>query len=250
MARLSGTPGFSLSTVVQLLAAEWGKEPERIEEALWRDFEAGVFDPSEEALANYNPETVEPSAAFACCWEVSYEDVDLLGNTTVLKTTLQTSKSNSKSTLLILQDCPYYFTSQSQFFEELYNDIANIIIPEKAIIQFSMKWGLPLPKFLSSEQELCAALHAMEQLTNKSNLGFFFKPETPRRRLTHITPKIHDEILTYIKQYSKGSIDRKTMISMVQKQFHVPRDAVRKIYTALLPEFKLGIGEKKSLLGK
>jgi hypothetical protein len=155
VAHLSGTPGFTLPEVTRLLAAEWRLEEKHIEDALFGDLFAGVFDPPREPPVNQNGSAVEMSADFAYCWEVACEHVDLHGNKQVTLVMPITSKSSFS-----------YYRAGHRFgiFDDTVYD--RTIIPEGAIVRFCTRWERPAPGFLKeggatsgpSEEEIYEAL--------------------------------------------------------------------------------------------
>jgi hypothetical protein len=247
VALLSGTPGFTLPTVIRLLAAEWEIEAGRIEEALWRDFHAGEFDPPPEALANYNAAAVEPSTDFACCWETFTEYVDLL-NETHTNTTPATPGGS-----LSLHHSGYHFGSPDE--DTIYD---RTIIPEGAIVRFCTKWGRPAPAFLKecdiapnpSEEESPATLTAIG-LGKERPLELRWvevRNQERTQRLGNTSEKRREEIIHHLKGLEPKVMERKDRIEYIQKTFNTPRDFARKIASKMPREYKFGRGEKRSLL--
>jgi hypothetical protein len=136
VAQLSGTLGFTVSEIIRLLAAEWRIEAWRIEDALFRDLAAGVFDPPGESPVIQNGTVVEPSTDFSCCWEIVHEYVDLLGNKQI---DLLISINSTSFTL-------YRQGYRFGVFDDTVFDRTKI--PEGAIARFCARWKRPLPAFL------------------------------------------------------------------------------------------------------
>ena len=245
MALLSGTPGFTLPTVIRLLAAEWEIEAGRIEEALLRDFHAGEFDPPPEALANYNAAAVEPSTDFACCWETVTEYVDLLGNKHTTPT-LQTSQS-------ILGYSP---RSNSRFSYQVGDTTFDrTIIPEGAIVLFCERWKRPEPAFLKDgdfatypgEEDVEVPLNATG---TEYDFGLFSSGAANHKRTQRraLTPLTHKEILQDLLGREPRSMDRKETVKYIEDTYHINRPDARRIATDMPEEYKFGRGERRSLL--
>ena len=249
VAQLSGTPGFTLRTVIRLLAAEWGVEAERIEEALWRDFEAGVFDPTDEALANCNVATFQPSADFACCWETVTEYTDL------------SDKKHTNANIVTSRSQLGSFRKNIHFFYGWDADTVydRTVIPEGAIFLFCERWKRPEPAFLKdgdfatypAEQDRYTPVNATGSST-KHNFGLFSFGATShnRRQRKTLTASLHKRILQDLLAREPRSMDRRQTVEHIQDTYDLNRADARRIVTEMPEKYKFGRGERRSLLAK